>query len=225
MQFSLRAAIIIAVFCATSLAGSGTPGFAIEPDRSVITTSLSAYDHSTPANVPTPALVPPPAASGLTQSIASDDDQEATLDSAADAQRAYATLAAAIDAQPVPDSVDGDLACLAGAIYFEAKGESLAGQLAVAQVVMNRTTSGRFPSSICSVVTQRGQFSFVRGGHMPSIAHGNASYRRALAIAQVAMDKAWESPVANALYFHARRVSPGWRLTRVAAIGGHIFYR
>ena len=56
---------------------------------------------------------------------------------------------------------------MAGAIYFEAKGEPLSGQLAVAEVILNRAKSGRFPKAICSVVTQRGQFSFVRGGRIP----------------------------------------------------------
>lgn len=223
MKFSLRAAIVIAVFCAASLAGSGSPGFAIEPGKSVTLTSLSANDQSTPLNVPLLTLVPSPAAQD-TASV--DNGQQPTLDSdAASDTPSYASLDAAIEAQALPAKVDEDLACLAGTIYFEAKGEPLAGQLAVAQVVMNRSVSGRFPSSICSVVKQPGQFSFIRDGRMPDIARDNAHYRRALAVAKVALDKAWASPAGNALYFHARRVSPGWRLTRVAAIGGHIFYR
>ena len=140
-------------------------------------------------------------------------------------RRSYATLAAAVAAQDPPVSADRDLACLAGAIYFESKGEPLDGQLAVANVVINRMQSGRFPRSICAVVTQPGQFSFVRAGRVPSISPKNSGYRTAMAVAQVAMDGHWESPIAKAMFFHARRVSPGWRLTRVAAIGGHVFYR
>lgn len=227
MKFFIRAAIAIAVFCAASLAGSGSPGFAIEPGKSVTLTSLSANDQSTPLNVPLLTLVPSPAAQ---DTAPADNGQQPMLDSDAANEAvtetpSYASLAAAIEAQSLPAKVDEDLACLAGTIYFEAKGEPLAGQLAVAQVVMNRSVSGRFPSSICSVVKQPGQFSFMRGGRMPDIARDNAHYRRALAVAKVALDKAWASPAGNALYFHARRVSPGWRLTRVAAIGGHIFYR
>ncbi|OQW77157.1 MAG: hypothetical protein BVN33_02570 [Proteobacteria bacterium ST_bin13] len=223
MKFSIRAAIVIAVFCAASLAGSGSPGFAIEPGKSVTLTSLSANDQSTPLNVPLLTLVPSPAAQ---DTAPADNGQQTSPDSDAVTETpSYASLAAAIEAQSLPAKVDEDLACLAGTIYFEAKGEPLAGQLAVAQVVMNRSVSGRFPSSICSVVKQPGQFSFMRGGRMPDIARDNAHYRRALAVAKVALDKAWASPAGNALYFHARRVSPGWRLTRVAAIGGHIFYR
>jgi len=115
--------------------------------------------------------------------------------------------------------------CLAGAVYFEAKGEPLDGQLAVAQVVMNRARSGRFASSICGVVFQRSQFSFVRGGGFPPIARNSRHWREAVAIAKIAANEMWDSTVDNALYFHARRVSPGWRLSRIATIGNHVFYR
>ncbi len=115
--------------------------------------------------------------------------------------------------------------CLAGAVYFEAKGEPLDGQLAVAQVIMNRTRSGRFPSSVCGVVFQPSQFSFVRGHGFPPIARESLNWRQAVAIAKIATDDMWDSSVDNALYFHARRVSPGWRLNRIATIGNHVFYR
>jgi N-acetylmuramoyl-L-alanine amidase len=115
--------------------------------------------------------------------------------------------------------------CLAGAIYFESKGESLDGQLAVAKVIINRANSGRFASSLCGVVFQPGQFSFVRGGSMPAIAKSSRHWSNAVAIAQIARDGLWQSAAPKALFFHARHVSPGWRLTRVAAIGNHTFYR
>ncbi|MFM9827680.1 MAG: cell wall hydrolase [Sphingomonas sp.] len=121
--------------------------------------------------------------------------------------------------------MDSDLRCLASAIYFESKGEPLAGQLAVAEVIMNRAGSGRFPSSICSVVTQPGQFSFVRGGRLPTISSTNRAFRDAVAVAQVALTNSWSSNAPKALYFHARSVKPGWRQLRVATIGNHIFYR
>jgi N-acetylmuramoyl-L-alanine amidase len=116
-------------------------------------------------------------------------------------------------------------ACLAGAIYFEAKSESLEGQLAVAEVIINRTQSGRFPRSICGVVMQRGQFSFVRNGAMPAIPRASRDWREAVAIAHIAQNDLWESSVSNALFFHARHVSPRWRLNRVASLGNHVFYR
>ena len=82
--------------------------------------------------------------------------------------------------------MNSELECLAGAVYFESKGEPLSGQLAVANVIINRTKSGRFPTSICSVVKQPGQFSFVRGGRIPAVG-ANAQYRTATAIAKVAL--------------------------------------
>ena len=137
----------------------------------------------------------------------------------------YASLAAAVAAQDMPDDADSELSCLATAVYFESKGEPLSGQLAVANVIINRTTSGRFPGSICSVVKQPGQFSFVRGGRLPAVAP-NAQYRTAMAIAEIAMADGWEDPAPNALYFHARSVSPGWSgKARVATIGNHVFFR
>ena len=120
---------------------------------------------------------------------------------------------------------DAETECLAIAIYFEAKSEPLAGQLAVADVIINRRESGRFPASICGVVKQRGQFSFVRGGRLPAVARSSAHWRTAVAIAQIAQQELSESKTPNALFFHARRVSPGWRLTRVGAVGNHVFYR
>jgi N-acetylmuramoyl-L-alanine amidase len=123
------------------------------------------------------------------------------------------------------ETADREEECLAGAVYFEAKGEPLDGQLAVAKVIMNRSRSDRFPSSVCGVVFQRSQFSFVRGNGFPYIARSSRNWREAVAIARIANNDMWDSSVDNALYFHARRVSPGWRLNRIATIGNHVFYR
>ena len=118
-----------------------------------------------------------------------------------------------------------ELECLAGAIYFESKSESLKGQLAVGHVVANRAKSGRFPSSYCGVVYQRSQFSFVRGRSMPPIARSGLQWKNAVAVARRVDQRLAPTPVANSLFFHARHVSPRWRLTRVATLGNHIFYR
>jgi spore germination cell wall hydrolase CwlJ-like protein len=117
--------------------------------------------------------------------------------------------------------------CLAGAIYFEARGEPLSGQLAVAQVVINRAENERFPSSYCDVVYQRAQFSFVRGGEMPRIKAGSDAWQRAKAIARIAHEGMWESEVQDSLYFHAKYVRPSWSRKKVAraTINRHIFYR
>lgn len=120
-----------------------------------------------------------------------------------------------------------EMQCLAGTIYFEARGEPLAGQLAVAQVVINRAESNRFPSSYCGVVFQRSQFSFVRNGSMPRIRETTTAWKRAKAIARIAHEGHWESEVQDALYFHAKYVSPRWSRNkqRRATINTHIFYR
>ncbi|MBU6251653.1 MAG: cell wall hydrolase [Alphaproteobacteria bacterium] len=120
---------------------------------------------------------------------------------------------------------DREAECLAAAVYFEAKSEGLDGQLAVAQTILNRTRSGRFPSSICGVVFQPGQFSFVRGNGFPPIVRTSRHWQHAQAIAHIAANDLWDSTVDNALYFHARRVKPGWRMQRIAAVGNHVFYR
>ncbi|TPG20418.1 cell wall hydrolase [Sphingomonas koreensis] len=225
MTFSQRAATIAAMFLfVAGTVGVSTPGFASELNAPFVSTTsltLKALNASASVQVPT---TPTPEIPGVTvQKLP--DDSAASDDPDTDETAEYASLSAAVAAQDAPAAVDGNLACLAGAIYFESKGEPLAGQLAVANVIINRTQSGRFPTSICSVVTQPSQFSFVRHGHIPSIDTSRAAYRTALAVAQVALGKDWHNPAPAALFFHAARVSPGWGKTKVAAIGHHIFYR
>jgi spore germination cell wall hydrolase CwlJ-like protein len=118
-----------------------------------------------------------------------------------------------------------ELECLAAGIYFESKSEPLAGQLAVGQVIANRTDSGRFADTYCGVLFQRGQFSFVRGKSWPRINTDGRQWQTAVAIAKIVDQDLKDSAVGNALYFHARRVHPGWRMKRVASIGNHIFFR
>ena len=122
------------------------------------------------------------------------------------------------------ETPDAETECLARAVYFESKGEPLAGQLTVAEVIINRARSGRFASTICGVVRQPSQFSFVRRGVIPA-APNNAHWRTAVAVARVAMDDLADGAAPRALFFHSRHVRPGWRLTRVATVGNHIFYR
>ena len=124
------------------------------------------------------------------------------------------------------DAGSAELECLAAGVYFEAKSEPLAGQLAVGQVIANRASSGRrFPSSYCGVLFQRGQFSFVRGHSYPSVARSSRQWQTAVAIAKIVDQELKDSVVPNALFFHAKRVSPRWRLTRVGSVGNHVFYR
>jgi spore germination cell wall hydrolase CwlJ-like protein len=119
-----------------------------------------------------------------------------------------------------------ELECLAVGIYFEAKSEPLAGQLAVGEVIANRANSnGRFPSSYCGVLFQRSQFSFIRGRALPSVPRSSRQWTTAVAIAKIVDQDLKDSAASKALFFHAKRVSPRWKLKRVASIGNHIFYR
>jgi N-acetylmuramoyl-L-alanine amidase len=123
------------------------------------------------------------------------------------------------------DTPDDETDCLARAVYWESKGEPLSGQLAVAEVIINRAHSGRFASTVCGVVRQAGQFSFVHRGAIPQAPQGSRDWHVAVAIAQIAMQNLADGGAPRALFFHARRVNPGWHLTRVATVGNHVFYR
>jgi N-acetylmuramoyl-L-alanine amidase len=120
---------------------------------------------------------------------------------------------------------DNETECLARAVYWESKGEPLSGQLAVAEVIINRAHSGRFAPTVCGVVRQPAQFSFVRRGYIPQPPSASRDWHTAVAIAQIAMQSLADGAAPRALFFHARRVNPGWRLTRVATVGNHVFYR
>lgn len=137
------------------------------------------------------------------------------------------SLAGLVDAITVEGEMSPEMRCLAGAVYFEARGEPLEGQLAVANVVINRANSGLYPANYCGVVTQRAQFSFVRNGAIPSPDESSAAWHRAQAIAQIAAQDLWDCEAGDALFFHASYVRPGWaqRKTRLARIDTHIFYR
>jgi len=122
-------------------------------------------------------------------------------------------------------------ACLARAVYYEARGEAYEGQVAVAQVVLNRARSVKWPATICGVVNQgveRGekcQFSFACFAHVePS----GPMWEQAQTIAEQAVaGHAWLREALDATYYHATNVAPVWRLGLVATgtIGSHIFYR
>ena len=180
---------------------------------------------SAPAPVDAPELVPQSieyVADALVQPLAAApaSDEPAALAEAG----SLSDLVAMVDtAAPMSK----EMRCLAGAVYFEARGEPLTGQLAVAQVIINRSEDGRFPRSYCGVVAQPGQFSFMRGSHMPAVREGTAAWDRAVAVAQIADKGLWESEAEGAVFFHARYVKPGWSRTktRLAQIDTHIFYR
>jgi N-acetylmuramoyl-L-alanine amidase len=200
-----------ASFVAVFGAGYAGPSLAWDLTGSTLTTALpvDSADPALAAPAP-PASAPPLEAPAPAEPVESP------------APRSLAELVAEHSGTR---TADAEHECLAGAVYFESKGEPLRGQLSVAQVILNRMRSGRFPKSACGVVKQRGQFSFVRGGRIPAVARGSLAWQRAVAIAHIAREGLADGGAPRALFFHARYVSPRWNLTRVAAVGNHIFYR
>lgn len=132
-------------------------------------------------------------------------------------------------AQAVPEG-DASWQCLTEALYFEARGESLEGQIAVAEVILNRVDSGLYPRSVCGVVKQRGggscQFSYVCDGRTDKMRETEAA-NLAGRIARAMLDDAPRLLTEGATHFHSRGVNPDWsrRFDRTAKIGAHTFYR
>ena len=128
-----------------------------------------------------------------------------------------------------------DLQCLAENVYFEARGEPLEGQYAVAEVTLNRTESRNFPHTICAVVHETrwdpsrrrfvADFSWTELGALSP--DGGPAWRQALAVATAEYDDLHDSVVPGALFYHSISVHPAWSRTRkvVATIGNHIFYK
>jgi spore germination cell wall hydrolase CwlJ-like protein len=128
-----------------------------------------------------------------------------------------------------------DLRCLAENIYFEARGESLDGQRAVAEVTLNRQRSPNFPHTVCEVVYDTrwdplrrrlvGHFSWTELDKLPTPS-GDA-WEQAKAVATAAYDDTYQPVVPGALFYHATSIRPAWAKTKrvVATIGNHIFYR
>ncbi|MFN7175974.1 MAG: cell wall hydrolase [Thermaurantiacus sp.] len=200
-------------------------------DGAIDNPAVSTEPASSLIRIEGPATPLPAAPAASERVILKDLDTEAELDFPAQAPVAAAlprarTLAEAVDRHRGRDASDLDVQgrCLAKAIFWESRGEPLSGQLAVAQVILNRVESRRFGNDICSVVKAPRQFSFVRGGSIPD-ASNRSQWGTAQAVAHVALEGDWNDVVGSATHFHATRVNPAWRLTRVATIGNHIFYR
>ncbi|MGJ8547052.1 MAG: cell wall hydrolase [Sulfitobacter sp.] len=122
--------------------------------------------------------------------------------------------------------------CLAEALYFEARGETVKGQFAVAEVIQNRVKSNRFPGSYCAVINQgtgrkyQCQFTYTCDGHAEVIREPGA-YSRVAKIARAVIDGSAPDLVEGATYYHTTAVRPRWasKFTRTAQIGVHLFYR
>jgi spore germination cell wall hydrolase CwlJ-like protein len=201
------AGVAAAVFAFAGAAVVGGPVLAWEGE--IATPAISYLDH----------------AAATTGGVA---DLGLNLDSNAAAAPADArSLDALVENEEAAETGDAEQNCLANAVYFEARGEPLQGQLAVAEVVMNRAASGRYPSSLCGVVAQPAQFSFVHRGRIPQADRASEAWRRAVGIARVAVEgMAPRLLPTSCLWYHANYVSPGWghRLAETTRIGLHIFY-
>ena len=120
------------------------------------------------------------------------------------------------------------VACLARTVYFEARGEPVAGQMAVASVVLARVASEEFPDTVCDVVTEarkpgrfRCQFTWWCDGR-PDEPKSEKEYRQAKAVAMFAMLLGPQP--GGPTHFHAADMKPQWNMQQVATIGGHVFY-
>jgi len=215
---SFRSALLTCIALTAGTFAPARAGPSTEPLISVASASLP--------KIAVPELLDPQAEPELSVSGDPQVDQPADDISNVPEVRPAGDLSSMVAQLRSSDPGSQELDCLATGIYFEAKSEPLAGQLAVGQVIANRAQSGhRFPSTYCGVLFQHGQFSFVHGHSLPSVPRSSKQWQNAVAVAKIVDQDLKESNVGKALFFHARYVSPGWRLQRVAAIGNHVFYR
>jgi spore germination cell wall hydrolase CwlJ-like protein len=219
MSISIRSASLILAALSASSVAPAQVGVIAEPLMALNSSSL-------PKAVVPEAL--PQAVEAVAGTIQPADPIEQTDDEPAEANPVKPTgdLGAMVAQLRSSNPGSRELECLAVGIYFEAKSEPLIGQLAVGEVIANRANSkGRFPSSYCGVLFQRSQFSFIRGKALPKVPRASRQWQTAVAIARIVDQDLKDSAADKALFFHARRVSPGWKLKRVASIGNHVFYR
>jgi spore germination cell wall hydrolase CwlJ-like protein len=123
--------------------------------------------------------------------------------------------------------------CLANAVYFESRGEAVRGQIAVAQVVLNRAFSGYYPDDVCGVVYQNAhrhlacQFTFACDG-IPDVITEAEAWERAQRVARASLDgRVWLPEIGKATHYHAYWVHPWWVRTmrKLSRLGVHTFYR
>jgi len=214
MLISLRSALLIGATLSASSVGVAQVAPETEPMVAVESASLPTLVEPKPLDT-----------NAVADAVSGADDTLSTPEEQAEPAVPTGDLASMVEQLRATDPGSRELECLAVGIYFESKSEPLAGQLAVGDVIANRAKSGRFPSSYCGVLFQRGQFSFVRGHTWPTVARSSRQWQNAVAIAQIVDRDLKNSAAEGALFFHAKRVSPGWRLKRVASVGNHIFYR
>ena len=219
LRATLRAALLAVSFIASAgyaditLSGKNDPGVAIAGQM----TALLGAEKLRLNRLPDPTLT----AIAVGPKVAGKTAKSAP----AEADYTEAWLAT----QPAPAG-DDDWQCLTEALYFEARGETLKGQFAVAEVILNRVDSPLYPRTVCGVVQQRGgggcQFSYVCDGRADRMGDG-AARDRAGRIARAMLDGAPRMLTEGATHFHTRGVQPAWskRFAHTASIGAHVFYR
>lgn len=122
--------------------------------------------------------------------------------------------------------------CLSEALYFEARGESIKGQVAVAEVILNRVDSPAYPDSVCGVINQGTgrkfacQFTYTCDGRA-EIINEQSAYERVAKIARLVMDGLPRNLTKGATHYHTTSVRPSWarKFPKTAKIGSHVFYR
>jgi spore germination cell wall hydrolase CwlJ-like protein len=120
------------------------------------------------------------------------------------------------------DQIDDETRCMAKVVHHEAANQPLRGQLAVAEVIVHRTRSARFPTTACAVANQPGQFFHIAGYR---VSPSSSRWRTAVAVSRLAESGSAPEVVPGALFFHASYVRPAWRHRLVTRIGDQIFYR
>lgn len=217
MRVTLVKTVFRAAFLAALFLGSTGPSFA----DALLATRLNALlgqERQVVSVTPSSRL----AALDVTTLPAS-----ATGNAAPDVTYTEATL----DAMPVASGGD-QWQCLAEALYFEARGETVEGLFAVGEVILNRVESGQFPGSVCGVINQGTgklyacQFVYTCDGANEDI-HEPAAWIRVGKVARILLDGAPRMLTDGATYYHTRAVSPSWsrRFDQTASIGAHLFYR
>jgi len=207
----------------------------VEADRDMAAASqLNGVRNAAMTVRPAPTAAPNLAGLILEDASAQADAADAKTDAMADLLMGDAAGVIALDHIDALPPVEGgpQWRCLTKAIYFEARGESLAGQVAVAEVILNRKDSSAYPDTICAVVRQgeemrnRCQFSFMCDGKPEDVTEPKA-WRRAGKIADVMMNGRPRTVTKAATHFHTTAVRPGWsrRLVRTVKVDDHIFYR
>lgn len=217
MSFGRKRVIFgISAFAAAAVATLPmATGFAFESDATVLDEAdselLAASGIETELPAPDTAIIEPV--------IALDDEAELVAEDEIEAEDELLTEVVAFD-----DTVDADLICLVKIVRHEAANQSMTGQLAVAQLVMNRVNSTRFPNTICTVAHQRGQF-FNTNAYNPS--RNDQRWENAMEVALDARNGVSDPVVEDAVFYHAAYVSPRFHRSRprVAQIEDHIFYR